>query len=109
MFEHILEVNPRDARPMHFNPLFRESGVVYVADIEMDSHPGVIHLVQELPEFPRANQKPLLRIAIFAADFDVCFCGGRDCVGRSDLQYDSVRAAGGVLGLVDSLLLLWDW
>src|SRR2546426_2758534 len=41
-----------------------------VPDVEVNSHRGTVHVVEELGELPRADQKPVLGVAVLAADLD---------------------------------------
>src|ERR1700733_10182709 len=63
MFHHIFQVNARDARAMHLNPLLGKTCVMNIADIQMDTDPRVVYIVEKSVKFPRTQQKPLLRIA----------------------------------------------
>src|SRR6266446_1305454 len=70
MLQHVLQMNARDPRPVDLDPLFGKSGVVDVTDVEMDADGSAVHIVEELPEFARADQETLLGVAILATDLD---------------------------------------
>src|SRR5437867_1738108 len=70
LLHHILQMDPRDSGSMNLDPLLRKSRVVDVADIEMNPHRVAVHVVQKLPELTRADEKPVFRVAILAADPD---------------------------------------
>src|SRR5882762_3376041 len=76
MLQYVLQMDARDPRPVDLDPLLGKSGVVDVADVEMNPDGSAVHVVEELPEFARADQKTLLGVAILAPDLDAG-AGGR--------------------------------
>src|SRR5207247_10129916 len=67
---HVFHVNAGDPGPVDLDPLLGKSRVVDVADIEVNAHRGAVHLVEKLPELARADEKPLLGVAVLAPDPD---------------------------------------
>src|SRR5947207_15975782 len=67
---HVFQVNSSDAWSVDLNPLFCKPRVVDVADVEVDPHGGAVHVVQELPKLPRADEKPMLGVAVLASNPD---------------------------------------
>src|SRR5258706_893521 len=70
VLQHILQMNARDPRPMDLDPLLGKSRVVDVADVEVKADRGTVHVVQELPELPRADKEAVLGVAVLASEFD---------------------------------------
>src|SRR5258708_36665432 len=64
----VLQMPPSYARAVHFDPLFGESGIVNIPDVQMQAHEWAVHFVQKSPEFTRRNQKSLFRIAVLATN-----------------------------------------
>src|SRR6266542_1704745 len=70
MAHHVFHVDARDAGAVDLDPLLGEAGVVDVADVEVQAHPGARHVVEEQLELARAHQEALLGAAVLAADLD---------------------------------------
>src|SRR2546425_679487 len=74
-FHHVFNVNSSNSGSVDLNPLFCKPRVVDVADIEMNTHRGAVQVIQKLPELARADEKPVLCVAVLATNPDTGACG----------------------------------
>src|SRR6266487_5656293 len=64
MLQHVLQMNARDPRPVDLDPLLGKSRVVDVTHVEVNADRRTVHVVQELPELPRADEEAVLGVAV---------------------------------------------